>query len=127
MALAGLFCSGQLGDQFEALGLAAGEGGAGLADFEVSEAGFLEEAERDGDLGVVGEAIHGFGPVGYRPYSDTERAVLRSALGRCSNTALIASRPQITQSSVVVSPAEVGWVGVVIMDVLLRRPNCRPV
>ncbi len=29
-----------------------------------------------------GELIHGFGPVGYRPYSDTERAVLRRALGQ---------------------------------------------
>ncbi len=29
-----------------------------------------------------GEVIHGFGESGYRPYSDAERAVLRSALGR---------------------------------------------
>jgi anhydro-N-acetylmuramic acid kinase len=29
-----------------------------------------------------GEAIHGFGPTGYRPYSEAERAVLRAALGK---------------------------------------------
>lgn len=29
-----------------------------------------------------GEVIHAFGPTGYRPYSEAERAVLRAALGR---------------------------------------------
>ena len=39
----------ELGDELDALGLAAGEGGRGLAELEVAEAGVGHELERRGD------------------------------------------------------------------------------
>ncbi len=52
----------------------------------VTVLGLMSGTSLDGVDGAVletdGEVIHGFGPVTYRPYTDTERRVLRAALGR---------------------------------------------
>ena len=47
-----------------------------------------------------GEAIYGFGPVGYRPYEADERAVLRAALGRWAG-------PEVEAAGKVVEAAHV--------------------
>jgi hypothetical protein len=43
---------GEFGDEFDALGLAAGKGGAGLAELEVAEAGVCHELEGVGNAGL---------------------------------------------------------------------------
>ncbi len=50
----------EFGDEFDALGFAAGEGGRGLAELEVAEAGVGHELERGGDAGLGVEEGGGF-------------------------------------------------------------------
>jgi hypothetical protein len=52
--------AGEFGDEFEALGFAAGEGGGALAKGEVAEAGVAQEAEGAMKGGVGGEEVAGF-------------------------------------------------------------------
>ena len=51
---------GEFGDEFDTLGLAAGEGGAGLAELEVAEAGVCHELEGVGNAGLGLEEGGGF-------------------------------------------------------------------
>ena len=46
---------GEVGGELDALGLAAGEGGGGLAEADVAEADLVEDVELVDDLGVAGE------------------------------------------------------------------------
>jgi anhydro-N-acetylmuramic acid kinase len=46
-----------------------------------------------------GQRIHGFGPTGYRPYSDAERAVLRAALGRWPGEAGVAEAAAVVEAA----------------------------
>ena len=51
---------GELGDELDALGLAAGQRGRGLAELEIAEAGVRHELERVGDAGLGFEEGGGF-------------------------------------------------------------------
>lgn len=61
----------------------------------VRVAGTMSGTSLDGvDAAVIetdGERIAGFGPAAYRPYSDTERSVLRAALGQWEGAAVAAA------------------------------------
>jgi len=46
-------------------------------------------------LDTDGEAIHGFGPTGYRPYSEAERDLLRRALAAGAGLTDRAARPGV--------------------------------
>src|SRR5579862_5022500 len=50
----------EMGGELEALGFAAGKRGGGLAEAEIAEADFLEDAQLAGDLGKAGEEVQGF-------------------------------------------------------------------
>jgi anhydro-N-acetylmuramic acid kinase len=52
-----------------------------------------------------GERIHGFGPAGYRPYSEAERSVLRAALGRWPG------EPGVAEAAAVVDAAHAELLG----------------
>ena len=56
--LAGVHAA-QLGGQLDALGLAAGERGRGLAERDVAQADLLQAAQQPGDGGKIGEELGG--------------------------------------------------------------------
>ncbi len=55
-----IFRAREVGGEFEALGFAAGKRGGGLAEAEIAEANFVEDAKLGNDLGNVDEEGEGF-------------------------------------------------------------------
>ncbi|PCD75852.1 anhydro-N-acetylmuramic acid kinase [Pseudothioclava arenosa] len=63
-----------------------------------------------------GRRIEGFGPTGYRPYTEAERAVLRAALGRWPG------EPGVAEAAEVVETAHAELLARMIAD----HPDCAP-
>jgi len=69
LAAGDAFC--EFGDELEALGLSAAEGGAGLTEGEVAESGVVEKTEWAGDFWVFIEKLGGLIDAHLEDVSDT--------------------------------------------------------
>jgi hypothetical protein len=60
----------EFGDELDALGLAAAERGAGLAELEVAEAGVGEQLQWSGDAWLAGEELGSLGDAHAQHFAD---------------------------------------------------------
>jgi anhydro-N-acetylmuramic acid kinase len=69
----------------------------------VTVLGLMSGTSLDGVDGAVlqtdGDVIHSFGPVSYRPYTDSERVVLRAALGRWPGEAGVEAAAEVIETA----------------------------